>query len=138
MTRRRAARLTPPPLPTPPPLLLPPRYKQTKEYTDNKRTFSFSGEPVLSDIPQLTALYKENDEKTAKLEAFIHKCEVALAGYLSGGEVPPVALADAIAVCKVQCVEDSIAMTFRLKQEVGRCVISGGGGRKRKGFDDDI
>ena len=74
----------------------------TKEYSDNKRTFSFSGEPMLSDIPQLAALYAENDEKMAKLDKFIGECEEALAECLKKEEVPPVRLTDAIATCKVQ------------------------------------
>lgn len=48
-------------------------FKRTKEYSDSKRTFAFKGEPVLSDIPQLNALYEENDKRQAALDEYVGK-----------------------------------------------------------------
>jgi alkylation response protein AidB-like acyl-CoA dehydrogenase len=109
-------------------------FKQTKEYSDGKRTFSFGGNPVLSDIPQLKALYKENDEKLAELDKFVGECEAALAECLRTDSVPPISLTDAIATCKVQAVDGSIDMTFRLKQEVGSFALMDDAGFKHMDF----
>ena len=57
-------------------------FKQTKEYSDNKRTFSFVGEPVLSEIPQLNAIYDENEVKLAALDEFVKNCEVKVSVFL--------------------------------------------------------
>lgn len=46
-------------------------------------------------------------------------CEAALADCLRNGETPSSQLVDAIATVKVKCVEESIDMCHRLKQEVG-------------------
>lgn len=94
-------------------------FAQTKEYSDNKRTFAFDGEPVLSEIPQLEAIYQENEEKLAVLDKFVGDCEAALADCLRKDEPPSSQLVDAIATVKVKCVEESIDMCHRLKQEVG-------------------
>mmetsp|Transcript_44873 Transcript_44873/g.65956 ORF Transcript_44873/g.65956 Transcript_44873/m.65956 type:complete len:500 (+) Transcript_44873:33-1532(+) len=94
-------------------------FKKTKEYSDNKPIFSFSGNRVLSSIPQLAAIYEENDEKLRDIDAFILSCEASLSDSIRSGATPSPKLVEAIATCKVKAVEESIEMCFRLKQEVG-------------------
>ena len=109
-------------------------FRRTKEYSDNKSTFAFKGSPVLSDIPQLTAIYKENEEKQASLDAFVNSCELALSECLKNSEPPSSKLVDAIATCKVRAVEESISMCFRLKQEVGSFALMADAGFKHMDF----
>jgi hypothetical protein len=109
-------------------------FKQTKEYSDNKRTFAFKGEPVLSNIPQLAAIYSENTAQMADLDAFVKSCEVALNACLQEGGTPSNTLVDAIATCKVRAVETSIAMCFKLKQEVGSFALMDDAGFKHMDF----
>jgi acyl-CoA oxidase len=109
-------------------------FKQTKEYSDHKRTFSFKGEPVLSNIPQLAAIYEENAEQMKELDAFVSECEAALSACLKNGGTPSNKLVDAIATCKVRAVETSIAMCFKLKQEVGSFALMDDAGFKHMDF----
>eukprot|EP01079_Euglenida_sp_SAG-EU17-18_P011918 gene11918-329_t len=109
-------------------------FELTQEYSDNKRTYSFSGSPVLSDIPQLSAIYRENEQDIARLDAFVGSCEAALSDCLRANASPPDSLVDAIATCKVQAVESSISMCFRLKQEVGSFALMDGAGFKHMDF----
>jgi len=107
-------------------------FRRTKAYSDNKPTYapppppSTEGgkqtkQPMLSDIPQLRALYEENEEALASVEAFVSQCEKDLSAVLRdpNAPLPSPSLIEAIAVAKVKAVEDSIAFCFRLKQEVG-------------------
>jgi len=79
-------------------------FRRTKEYSDAKRTFHHvvaetaevteekGGEavpPVLSDIPQLRALYEENEAAHASLAAFTSSCERALSDVLRRGGGAP-------------------------------------------------
>jgi len=94
-------------------------FAQTQAYSDNKKCWAPSGEPVLSNIPQLNSLYAEADAKADELTKFVAACERELNACLQAGEMPPNSLIEAIAVAKVRCVETSIDLCFRLKQEVG-------------------
>ena len=109
-------------------------FRKTRVYSDEKRTFSFAGEPVLSDIPQLKALYEENDKAMAELDHFVGTCEAALASCLRHDLVPPPRLTEAIATCKVQAVDTSIDFCFRLKQEVGSFALMDDAGFKHMDF----
>lgn len=109
-------------------------FKQTKEYSDNKHTFAFKGEPVLSNIPQLAAIYQENTAQMVKLDGFVGDCEAALNACLKNGGAPSNKLVDAIATCKVRAVETSIAMCFKLKQEVGSFALMDDAGFKHMDF----
>ena len=83
-------------------------FRRTKDYSDNKRTFAFSGELVLSDIPQLDALYEENDARLVALDEYVGKCEAALSKVLKEGGTPSAALVDSIATCKVKVREERV------------------------------
>jgi acyl-CoA oxidase len=78
-------------------------FQQTKDYSDGKPIFSFSGPRVLSNIPQLTAIYQENEKKMSVIDAFVKSCELSLSDCIRR-EVPPnTELVEAIATCKVRC-----------------------------------
>jgi acyl-CoA oxidase len=77
-------------------------FKQTKEYSDGKTIFSFSGTRVLSNIPQLTAIYHENEKKMSDIDAFVKSCELSLSDCIRRGVLPSIDLVEAIATCKVR------------------------------------
>jgi alkylation response protein AidB-like acyl-CoA dehydrogenase len=109
-------------------------FKRTKVYADNKKTWAPKGEPMLSGIPQLKALFEEADATAGKIEAFVGQCEAELAVCLREDVIPPTELTDAIAVCKVQAVEASIDLCFRLKQEVGSFALMADSGFAHQDF----
>eukprot|EP00941_MAST-03F_sp_MAST-3F-sp1_P002336 g2336.t1 len=119
-------------------------FHDTRTYSDAKRCWSpglystdegdLSRLPVLSDIPQLSSLYKEAETITAELDEFVKKCEIKLNDCLKSGKLPPVELQEAIAVCKVKAVETCIDLCFRLKQEVGSYALMGGTGFENTDF----
>lgn len=77
-------------------------FQQTKEYSDNKQIFTFSGSRVLSEIPQLKAIYVENEEKMRDIDAFVGSCEKQLSESIQNGTLPATKLVEAIATCKVR------------------------------------
>jgi len=109
-------------------------FKQTKEYSDKKAIFSFSGPRVLSDIPQLSAIYRENEKKMKHLDSFVKSCEASLAESIRRGSLPSRELVEAIATCKVKAVEESIDICFRLKQDVGSFALMGDSGHGNMDF----
>ena len=64
----------------------------------------------------------------AALEEFVGRCEAKLAPLLATNGVPDANLAHEIATAKVKAVEASIALCFRLKQEVGSYALMGDSG----------
>ena len=109
-------------------------FKMTKEYSDNKKCWSPSGNPVLSDIPQLKALYEETSARGDELDAFVAICEKKLSMCLQEEILPPLELTEAIAVAKIRAVDESIEMCFRLKQEVGSYALMAGSGFEQMDF----
>ena len=95
-------------------------FRQTLDYADNKRCWAPKGQrPTLSQIPQLKAIFKEGEAKLARLERFTRAIEAKLCAVLREDAIPSARLQRAIAVAKIQCVETSIDLCHRLKQEVG-------------------
>jgi acyl-CoA oxidase len=109
-------------------------FKQTKEYSDNKPIFSFSGSRVLSNIPQLASIYEENEKQMRHIDAFVASCEKQLSDCIKSGTLPSAKLVEAIATCKVKAVEGSIEMCFRLKQEVGSFALMADSGHGNMDF----
>jgi acyl-CoA oxidase len=113
-------------------------YEKTKDYTDDKLCWApkkaQSDLPVLSSIPQLTELFNEEQERYEKMETFIGICEDELNGCLRANKIPTMDLMEAIAVSKVKAVEESIEMSFRLKQEVGSYALMAGSGFEQMDF----
>ena len=77
-------------------------FKQTREYSDNKEIFSFHGSRTLTNIPQLNAIYEENEVKLKAIDDFVRGCERLLSESIQRGEVPSTKLVEAIATCKVR------------------------------------
>lgn len=115
-------------------------FEVTKAYADAKpvpapRTHpSGAPPPRLSGIPQLRHLFAEADERAARIEAFVGRCEERLTPLLRTGALPGAALTQAIATAKVKAVETSIDLCWRLKQEVGSYALMGSSGFKHLDF----
>jgi len=110
-------------------------FEQTKHYSDNKKCWAPKGEqPVLSDIPQLKALYKETEQEAGRIQHFVDSCQADLCETLRQDKMPSLELVEAIAVAKVAAVEMSIDHCFRLKQEVGSYALMGGTGFEQMDF----
>ena len=109
-------------------------FESTKKYTDKKPCWAPSGEPMLSNIPQLKAIFLENEKKMEFLDAFVGKCEKELAQTLRDNTMPDVSLVEAIAVAKVKAVDESIEITHRLQNEVGSYALMAGTGFEQKDF----
>jgi hypothetical protein len=110
-------------------------FQRVKAYTDKKLTHGRGGvHPPLSEIPQLRALFKENDARCHEIEEFVATCEAALSVCLRKGELPSEQLVDAIATAKIVAVEDSIAACHSLKQECGSYALMADSGFKHLDF----
>lgn len=106
-------------------------FARTREYAENKLC---PGDIKLGSVPQLRFLFEENDSEMKMLDEFVKQTELALSDCLTRDELPSSALVDAIAVCKVEAVERSIAMCHRLKQEVGSFALMQGSGFENQDF----
>jgi len=84
--------------------------------------------PVLSEVPQLKAIFEEGEKRGAEMDEFVARCESELTKCLVDGRVPPMQLAEAIAIAKVKAVETSIDLCGRLKQDIGSFALMGDAG----------
>ena len=109
-------------------------FEMTKQYTDKKPCWAPSGEPMLSNIPQLKAIFAENERKLNFLDKFVGKCEAELSANLKENKLPSLQLVEAIAVAKVKAVEESIEISHRLQNEVGSYALMAGTGFEQKDF----
>lgn len=103
-------------------------FENTRTYADTKPCWAPGGTPMLSNIPQLRAIFEENERKLAFLDKFVGKCEAQLCDVLRGGKLPELQLVEAIAVAKVKAVEESIEIVHRLQNEVGSYALMAGTG----------
>mmetsp|Transcript_10933 Transcript_10933/g.26255 ORF Transcript_10933/g.26255 Transcript_10933/m.26255 type:complete len:537 (-) Transcript_10933:213-1823(-) len=109
-------------------------FEGTKQYAERKKCWAPKGEPMLSNIPQLKAIFAENERKQAFLDEFVGKCEAELSNCLKNNKLPTIELVEAIAVAKVKAVEESIEITHRLQNEVGSYALMAGTGFEQKDF----
>jgi acyl-CoA oxidase len=88
----------------------------------------------LSDVPQLKALYLEEEKKCARTRAFLEQVEAALCLSLLTRKRPDAFLVEAVAAAKVRAVDEAIEMTHRLRQEVGSYALMAGTGFEHTDF----
>lgn len=109
-------------------------FAATAAYSDSKPCWSPGGEIELSRIPQLRAIYAEEQAKAARLGEFLGRCEAELNRCLAKSDPPSASLGLAIATAKVRAVEESIELCFRLKQEVGSFALMQDAGFRHMDF----
>jgi acyl-CoA oxidase len=117
-------------------------FRRTRSATDAKlcwvpgdtRALGGSNDRRLSDVPQLKALYLEEDLKCARTRAFLEQVEAALCASLLTRKRPDARLVEAVAAAKVRAVDEAIEMTHRLRQEVGSYALMAGTGFEHTDF----
>lgn len=109
-------------------------YKTAQSYADAKKCWHPQGSMALSDIPQLSTLYKEADEQLSRCEALQDAVESRLAQCLRTDTIPDVELVEMVACLKVKAIETSISLCFRLKQELGSYALMGGTGFEKMDY----
>jgi len=104
-------------------------FKTTRDYSDNKGIWNPADpDAILSDVPQLAALYDQADRDLTEMEEFTQAIEAQLCECLSDSRIPSAELVEAIAVCKIRGVGLATQLCFKLQQEVGSFALLGGGG----------
>ena len=102
-------------------------FTATKRYADSKSCWAPGGmRPPLSSIPQLKTLFIEADAKLNKLDGFLKLLQTKLHPILIQGGIPSKAIVEGVAAAKVSCIETSIDLCHRLKQEVGSFALVAG------------
>lgn len=109
-------------------------YKNTRLFTDSKLCWSPKGQVPLGTIPHIRELLKEADLELKRLMNFSRVVEKWLNVCLVEDKIPSKELVEAIACCKIASVETSIALCFRLKQEVGSYALMGDTGFEHMDF----
>ena len=109
-------------------------YSSTNEFADAKLCWIPGGKQPLSKVPQVAALFQRAKVQLALLEQFMEIIERELCECLVKRQIPPLKLQQAIAVGKVRCLEDSIALCHSLKQEVGSYALMAGTGFEQLDF----
>jgi len=104
-------------------------FKTTREYSDSKGVWNpADSNAILSDVPQLAALYARADRELTEMEQFVGEIEAQLCECLTKSRIPSADLVEAIAVCKIRGVGLATQLCFKLQQEVGSFALLGGGG----------
>lgn len=111
-------------------------YGQTKRFSDSRKVWTPKGAPEasLSSLPHLNSLYQEAELTFDRLLSFSRSVEARLSAHMKNGTIPEPDLVEAIAVCKIKCIETSILLCFRLQQEVGSYGLMGGTGFEHLSF----
>ena len=104
-------------------------FRTTREYSDSKSVWNpADSNAILSDVPQLAALYERADRDLTEMEEFVGEIESRLCECLSESRIPSAELVEAIAVCKIRGVGLATELCFKLQQEVGSFALLAGGG----------
>jgi alkylation response protein AidB-like acyl-CoA dehydrogenase len=103
-------------------------FESTHGYSDAKLCWGPKGNTNLTQVPQLSALYKVADQKLQRLESYVGECQRLLSVHLQNETVPNIKLQDAIACAKIAASETSIDLCFRLTQDVGSYALMDGTG----------
>lgn len=109
-------------------------YASSRKYSDTKQCWAPGAKQTLSSIPHLNKLYRDGATHLDSLDAFLAAVEAELATCLRNDTIPSAGLVQKIAVSKVRAVEDSIALCFKLKQEVGSYALMGDTGFENTDF----
>merc|ERR1712232_286792 len=102
--------------------------ESTRGYSDGKKCWGPKGDTNLTQVPQLSALYKRADKKLQRMNSYVAECQRLLSIHLRDETLPSFPLQDAIACAKIGASELSIDVCFRLKQDVGSFALMDGTG----------
>jgi len=94
-------------------------FETSRSYSDAKMCWGPNGNTTLTEVPQLSGLYKRAEKKLQRLDAFVAECQRLLSVHLRDNTLPATPLQDAIACAKIAASETTIDLCFRLTQDVG-------------------
>ena len=103
-------------------------HMRTEAYADDKVCNGLAGESKLSAMPQVRAVFNESYEALDGMSAFAAGVEERLNACLRAGTIPDADLVDAIAVCKIRCIDVALERVHVLRQEVGSYALMHGTG----------
>jgi len=92
---------------------------KTERYAAQKVCNGLAGEVMLSDMPQLRAVFDESYAALDEMSAFTAGVEERLNECLRRGIIPDEHLVDALSVCKIKCIDVAMQRVHALRQEVG-------------------
>jgi len=94
-------------------------HMKTEEYASRKVCNGLAGETTLAAMPQLRAVLDESYAELDRMIAYTAGVEARLNTCLRQGDIPDADLVEAIAVCKIRCIDVAIQRVHALRQEVG-------------------
>jgi len=94
-------------------------HMHTETYAKDKVCNGLAGETSLASMPQLAAVFEESYAELDAMASFTAGVEERLNACLRAGTIPDADLVDAIAVCKIKCIESAVERVHVLRQEVG-------------------
>jgi acyl-CoA oxidase len=94
-------------------------HMRTEKYAQQKICNGIAGETTLSEMPQLKHVFEESYAQIDEMIAFTAAVEERLNVCLRNDTIPDADLTEAIAVCKIKCIDVAIQRTHALRQEVG-------------------
>eukprot|EP00941_MAST-03F_sp_MAST-3F-sp1_P000497 g497.t1 len=103
-------------------------HMKTEEYAKQKICNGLAGETTLSKMPQLRSVIDESYRQLDEMIAFTAGVEERLNDCLRSGKIPDDDLVDAIAVCKIRCIDVATQRVHALRQEVGSYALMWGTG----------
>jgi len=103
-------------------------HMKTEEYAVRKTCNGLDGERSLSSMPQLRAVLDESYAELDEMMAFTAGVEDRLNTCLREGTIPDADLVDAIAVCKIRCIDVAVQRVHKLRLEVGSYALMHGTG----------
>jgi len=103
-------------------------HMRTESYAENKVCNGLAGESKLATMPQVRAVLDESYAALDNMSAFAAGVEERLNACLRAGTIPDADLVDAIAVCKIRCIDVAVERVHVLRQEVGSYALMHGTG----------
>ena len=103
-------------------------HMKTEKYAESKTCNGLDGERSLSSMPQLRAVLDESYRELDAMMAYTAGVEDRLNECLRGGIIPDADLVDAIAVCKIRCIDVAVQRVHTLRLEVGSYALMHGTG----------
>ena len=94
-------------------------HMKTEAYARKKVCNGLAGERSLYSMPQVQSRFEKSYKAIDEMVGFVAAIEERLCAHLRNGTIPDADLVDAIAVCKIRCIDVAIEASHKLRMEVG-------------------
>lgn len=94
-------------------------HMKAEQYARKKICNGLNGETSLYSMPQVKSVFEKSYKELDYMIGFTAAIEERLNEHLRNGTIPEADLVDAIAVCKIRCIDVSIQTSQALRLEVG-------------------